>query len=83
MNPTTNEYQSLFITSSTNKADLNLLLEASEDYMIGKEEATKIIQAVTDAVKDWRRVAAMLGIAKHEMVMLETIIEKKYVQKND
>ena len=83
MNPTINEYQSLLITSSTNKADLGLLLKASEEYMIGKEEATKIIQDVTDAVKGWRRVAAMLGIAKHEMVMLETIIEKKYVQKND
>ena len=77
MNPTINEYQSLLITSSTNKADLNLLLEASEEYMIGKEEATKIIQDVTDAVKGWRRMAAMLGIAKHEMAMLETIIEKK------
>ena len=77
MNPTTNEYQSLLITSSTNKSDLNLLLEASEEYMIGKEDATKIIQDVTDAVKGWQRVAAILGIAKHEMVMLETIIEKK------
>ena len=67
MNPTTNEYQSLLITSSTNKSDLNLLLEASEEYMIGKEEATKIIQEVTDAVKGWRRIAAMLGIAKREM----------------
>ena len=71
MNPTTNEYQSLLITSSTNKADLNLLLEASEEYMIGKEEATKIIQDVTDAVKGWRRVAAMLGIAKHKMDLFE------------
>ena len=44
MNPTTNEYQSLLITSSTNKADLNLLLEASEEYMIGEGEASKIIQ---------------------------------------
>ena len=71
MNPTTNEYQSLLITSSTNKADLGLLLEASEEYMIGKEEATKIIQDVTDAVKGWRRMAAMLGIAKHEMDLFE------------
>lgn len=67
MNPTTNEYQSLLITSSTNKADLNLLLEASEEYMIGKEESTMIIQDVTDAVKGWRRAAASIGIAKREM----------------
>lgn len=73
MNPTANEYQSLLITSSTNKSDLNLLLEASEEYMIGKEEASKIIQEVTDAVKGWRRMAASLGIAKREMELLEQI----------
>lgn len=67
MNPTTNEYQSLLITSSTNKADLNILLEASEEYMIGKEEAARIIQEVTATVKDWRKMAATLGISKREM----------------
>ena len=71
MNPTTNEYQSLLITSSTNKSDLSLLLDASEEYMIGKEEAAKIIQEVTDAVKGWRRIAAMLGIAKREIELFE------------
>jgi len=74
MNPTTNEYQSLLITSSTNKSDLNLLLDASEEYMIGKEEAAKIISEVTDAVKAWRRMAASLGVAKREMVLLEQIL---------
>jgi serine/threonine-protein kinase HipA len=73
MNPTANEYQSLLITSSTNKSDLNLLLEASEEYMIGKEEASRIIQEVTDAVKGWRRLAANLGIAKREMELLGQI----------
>ena len=71
INPTTNEYQSLLITSSTNKSDLNLLLEASEEYMIGKEEASRIIQEVTAAVKGWRRLAANLGIAKREMELLQ------------
>ena len=74
MNPTTNEYQSLLVTSSTNKSDLNLLLEASEEYMIGKEEATKIIGEVTDAVKGWRRMAANLGVVKREMELLEQIL---------
>ncbi|MBR6272594.1 MAG: HipA domain-containing protein [Bacteroidales bacterium] len=73
MNPTANEYQSLLITSSTNKSDLNLLLEASEEYMIGKEEASRIIQEVTVAVKGWRRIAASFGIAKREMELLEQI----------
>ena len=75
INPTTNEYQSLLITSSTNKSDLSLLLDASEEYMIGKEEASKIIQEVTDAVKAWRRMAATLGIAKREMELFENTIK--------
>ena len=74
MNPSTNDYQSLLITSSTNKSDLSLLLDASEEYMIGKEEAAKIISEVTDAVKAWRRMAASLGVAKREMVLLEQIL---------
>ena len=74
MNPTTNEYQSLLISSTTNMADLNILLEASEEYMINKEEASKIISEVTDAIKGWRRMAAMIGIAKREMELFEQIL---------
>lgn len=74
LNPTTNEYQSLLINSSTNKSDLNLLLGSSEEYMIGKDEATKIIGEVTKAIKGWRRMAASLGIAKREMELLEQIL---------
>lgn len=74
LNPTTNEYQSLLINSSTNKSDLNLLLESSEEYMIGKDEASKIIQEVTNAIKGWRRMAVSLGIAKREMELLGQIL---------
>ena len=74
MNPTSNEYQSLLINSSTNKSDLNLLLGSSEEYMIGKDEASKIIQEVTNAIKGWRRMAASLGIAKREMELFGQIL---------
>ncbi len=74
MNPTSNEYQSLLINSSANKSDLNLLLGSSEEYMIGKEEASKIIQEVTNAIKGWRKMAASLGIAKCEIELLGQIL---------
>ena len=74
LNPTSNEYQSLLINSSTNKSDLDFLLGSSEEYMIGKDEASKIIQEVTNAIKGWRRMAASLGIAKREMELLEQIL---------
>ena len=79
MNPTTNEYQSLLINSTTNKADLHLLLEASEEYIIGKEEATKIIHDVTEAVKGWRKMAAGLGIAKREMDLFEQVFNRNQI----
>lgn len=74
LNPTSNGYQSLLINSSTNKSDLNILLGSSEEYMIGKDEATKIIGEVTNAIKGWRRMAASLGIAKREIELLEQIL---------
>ncbi len=74
LNPTSNEYQSLLINSSTNKSDLDLLLGSSEEYMIGKDEASKIIQEVTNAIKGWRRMAVSLGIAKREMELLGQIL---------
>ena len=44
MNPTLNEYQALLINSTTNHADLQVLLDSSEEYMIGKDEAVYIIE---------------------------------------
>lgn len=54
MNPTLNEYQSLLINSSTNKSDLNELLNSCEEYMLQKQPAQQIISEVLDAVKEWR-----------------------------
>lgn len=66
LNPTLNEYQSLLINSFTNRADLQTLMQSSEEYMIGLNEARQIITEVLEAVKTWKRLAARLGIAKRE-----------------
>ncbi len=66
MNPTLNEYQSLLVSSSSNKADLSVLLEACEEYMLTKATAEQIIAEVTAAVRDWRMVAQQIGLAKRE-----------------
>lgn len=71
LNPTLNEYQSLLINSQTNRADLCVLLNSSEEYMIGKEEAGRIIREVTEAVKKWKTYAKRLGISKREMEIFE------------
>lgn len=71
MNPTTNEYQSILITASSNKADLNLLLDAAENYMIPHHDAEVIIKEVVAAVSTWKSIAIRLGIAKREISLFE------------
>jgi hypothetical protein len=67
MNPTVHAYQSLLIDRHSNKADLQLLLEACEDYMLDKTTATQIIAEVVAAVKGWQPLATWLGITRSEM----------------
>ena len=69
MNPTLNEYQSLLITSLSSKADLSVLLDACEEYMLTRTAAERIVAEVTAAVRDWRMVAQRIGIAKREQDM--------------
>jgi serine/threonine-protein kinase HipA len=76
LNPTLNEYQALLINSTTNHADLNVLLNSSEEYMIGKEEAKRIIDEVKVGVKQWKSIAVRLGIAKREMDVYEQVYQR-------
>lgn len=73
MNPTQNEYQSLLISSSSSKADLSILLDACEDYMLSRSVAVQIISEVVTAVRDWKSTATRLAIAKREMDMFQGV----------
>ena len=75
MNPTLNEYQSLLISSISNKADLAVLLDACEDYMLGRKVAESIIRNMVDKLKDWRTLAIQLGISKREMDMFAHVLD--------
>lgn len=76
MNPTLNEYQALLINSTTNHANLQVLLDSSEEYMIGKDEAVYIIEEVKAGVKYWKSIATRLGIAKREMDVFEQVFQR-------
>ena len=78
MNPTLNEYQSLLISSTSNKADLNILLDAYEDYMLNRKTAEKIISEVIEAVKGWRELVVRLGISKREMDVFAGILDERH-----
>ena len=75
LNPTFNDHKSLLINATTNRSDLQLLLASSEEYMIGKEEATHIIEEVKDGVSQWRSMATRIGIAKREMDLFAQVFE--------
>ncbi|MBP3667997.1 MAG: HipA domain-containing protein, partial [Bacteroides sp.] len=77
MNPTQNDHQSLLINSKTNKADLSILLNSCEEYMLTLEVAKGIINEVVAAVKDWRVLANRLGIAKREMGLFEGVFDSR------
>ena len=76
MNPTLNEYQSLLITPTSNKADLHILSDACEEYMIGRKVAESIIREVVSAVKEWRSIAIRTGISKREMEMFAGVLDR-------
>ena len=74
MNPTTNDYQSLLINSTTNKSDLQFLLDSSEEYMINRNDAQRIIEEVVETIKQWKPLAVSLGVSTREMDIFEPIV---------
>ena len=74
MNPTLNEYQSLLVSSTSNKAELGILLDACEDYMLNRTTAEKIVVEVTEAIKG---LATRLGISKREMDMFAGVLDER------
>lgn len=53
--------------------EVQVLLDSSEEYMIGKKEAERIINEVKDGVSRWKPLAIRLGIAKREIEVFEHI----------
>ena len=67
LNPTLSRHQSLLITATSNEADLSLLGDASEEYMLSRSVTDSIILEVCDALKDWQTLASQLGVPKREI----------------
>ena len=67
MNPTLNAHQGIMISRYTNESDLDALLKASDDYFIHRDEAAAIIGSVKSALKDWQKVAKILGASERDI----------------
>ena len=77
MNPTVNEYQSLLISTDSNKAVLSILLDGCEDYMLNRKTAENIVLEVVEAVKKWRELVARLDISEREMDMFAGVLDER------
>lgn len=77
MNPTMNEYQSLLISATSNKADLGILLDVCGDYMLNRKTAENIVSDVVEAVKNWRELATRLDISEREMDMFAGVLDER------
>ncbi len=76
MNPTLNEQQSLLISSTSNRSDLNILLNACEEYMLDKVTAHRIINEVIKAVGGWKKIANRLQIPPSEINLFSSRFER-------
>ena len=63
INPGAKTHQCLLIDSYTEQSDVNILLSASENYMLERQETAEIIEEVRAAIKDWRKTATELQIS--------------------
>lgn len=77
MNPTINKWQSLLVSSTSNKADLGILLDAHEKYMLNLSTAERVIREVAHGVKNWRTLAIRLGIAKRETDIFAAVLDER------
>ena len=79
MNPTLNEYQSLLISATSNKADLCILLDACGDYMLNRKTAEQIISEVVEAMKEWSKFSVLFDLFCLEMDMFTGVLDKRRI----
>lgn len=66
LNPTLAREQSLLINAYTTEANLDILLESCDDYMLSFETARQIIEDVKAVMSKWRQVATSIGLSSSE-----------------
>ncbi len=76
INPGLKKFQSLLISSTSNKSSTSILLNACEDYMIERNLAEVIISEVVGVVKGWRKLAIQLGITPKEMSLFAEVLDE-------
>lgn len=76
INPTLNEQQCLLISSSSNESNLDILLDACEEYIIDRQTAIGTIKQVVQTLKDWEQLAIRTQISKSEIDLFSHRLNK-------
>lgn len=61
----------LNISQTDNAQDLELAKEVADYFRVTPKKANKIIQEVVQAVRNWHKVASLLGISKNERDVMQ------------
>ncbi len=79
INPTPAEVNPRILSTAINfddpSASLATALSVAKDFRLSKEEANKTVREVVQAVKQWKKVAADLGLSKSEINRMSTAFE--------
>ena len=79
LNPTPLEVKAHILTTAIDFDDTSASLETAmavaQDFRVSKEKAHEIINEVSIAVKQWREVAAKLGLSKRECDRMASAFE--------
>lgn len=67
LNPSDFNTQSLLVSRDSNESSIEVLLAAAGDYMLSSDQARRIIDEVSAAMKYGRKIARQCGIADKEI----------------
>jgi len=67
INPSMSRSQCLLINENTEAADIGILKDSCESYMLDRKEAEDIISEASDTIRDWRNVAKANGISSRPL----------------
>ncbi|NLO69746.1 MAG: hypothetical protein GX102_02100 [Porphyromonadaceae bacterium] len=61
------DHQSLLISSNSNEANMDILSDASEEYLLDRKRAGRILHQVTHSQREWEAIAKRLQIPEQEI----------------
>lgn len=82
LNPSPRSESNRFLTTAVNvdedtTASIDLAIEASDEFLLSRDEARTIAGDVARAIEQWRNIASKVGIGSREMEKMEPAFEHR------